>query len=860
MHEENSIFGADPECLRRLMRSGLEDDEADEPKGTDKATTGNSAERPGARIGRYKLLRLLGEGGMGMVYLAEQEGAIRRRVALKVIKPGMDSARVIARFEAERQALALLDHPNIAQVYDAGTTESGRPYFVMEYAKGLPITEYCDRHRLTVEARLRLFQQVCHAVQHAHQKGIIHRDLKPSNILVVEENDRAVPKIIDFGVAKALSQPLTERTLYTEESRLLGTPEYMSPEQTDPANEDIDTRSDIYSLGVLLYELLTGILPFDSDALRTGGIEHMRETIRETDPKTPSTRLMKLGAEAKRLADSRRTEVTNLAKRLRQELEWIPLKALRKDRAERYRSASEMADDIDNYLKGAPLTAGPLTPGYRLRKFIHRHKTLAGSVAAVVLVSGVGAIVSTLFAIRAERARSQAEAVSEYLLQYVLDARNDGKLLDRGFEGMLDNAVEGLEGRFEDQPLIEAEIRYTLAQKYMEALNPEPAKLLLERAYQIRVQQFGPEDDRALQFAMNLGWAYSHLGQYDLAAQMWNEQIETFRRAYGDTHWRITLLLGSISTACGLLGDYEKAEACLDEALQRNPSTGRLFSIQRERGMIYLAQGRYAEAEEALRQALELERPPSVQRFTCMTTLSAVYRAQGRYEKAQQLCQTALDTMRENLGEDHWATLGAKCKLGRILMACGLLPEAEKLTSEALHSMRLRRTLPQDLPRFINALAVVRTKQGEYADANDLFAEALESRRHALGDDHPETLDTLNDFGVLRREQREFGAAEALLRQALQGRQRKLGPDHPACFESMHELALVYVEQENHEAAAPLLLDAYRGREAKLGPDHPHTIASLRELVHLYDAWGRPDDTEKWRAELLQRDEGKEQD
>ncbi|HCO96928.1 MAG TPA: serine/threonine protein kinase, partial [Phycisphaerales bacterium] len=273
---------------------------------------GGLMERLGTRIGCYKLLRLLGEGGMGMVYLAEQEQLIRRRVALKIIKPGMDSKQVLARFEAERQALALLEHPNIAQVHDAGTADSGRPYFAMEYVKGLTITDFCDRHTLSIEDRLRLFQQVCAALQYAHQKGIIHRDIKPSNILVSNENDQIIPKIIDFGVAKAISQPLTERTLVTEESQLIGTPECMSPEQVELANEDIDTRSDIYSLGVLLYELLIGVLPFDSETLRGGGVEHIRKVIRETDPKTPSTRLTRLGDEARIVAENRRTEIATL--------------------------------------------------------------------------------------------------------------------------------------------------------------------------------------------------------------------------------------------------------------------------------------------------------------------------------------------------------------------------------------------------------------------------------------------------------------------------------------------------------------------------------------------------------------------
>jgi len=352
MGKKDSIFGAEPDRLRQLIRTGMDVDDAEVHDNSLSRHVDGLMERPGTRIGCYKLLKILGEGGMGMVYLAEQEQLIRRRVALKIIKPGMDSKKVLARFEAERQALALLDHPNIAQVYDAGTSDSGRPYFVMEYVKGIPVTEFCDRHTLRIEERLRLFQQICSALQHAHQKGIIHRDIKPSNILVVSENDQIIPKIIDFGVAKATIQPLTESTLITEDSQLLGTPEYMSPEQVELANEDIDTRSDIYSLGVLLYEILTGVLPFDTDTLRTGGIDHIRQVIRETDPKTPSTRLSRLGEDAKAIAQNRCTDIQSLAKHLRKELEWIPLKAMRKERSQRYRSASELADDVENYLNG----------------------------------------------------------------------------------------------------------------------------------------------------------------------------------------------------------------------------------------------------------------------------------------------------------------------------------------------------------------------------------------------------------------------------------------------------------------------------------------------------------------------------
>lgn len=305
----------------------------------------------GEQIGPYKLLSTLGEGGCGIVYLADQKRPVKRRVAIKVIKPGMDSKQVIARFKAEEQALALLDHPNISRVFSAGTTEAGRPYFVMEYVKGVPITEHCDRHKLKIEDRLDLFLQVCDAIQHAHQKGIIHRDIKPSNILVPIEGDSAMLKVIDFGVAKAISQPLTERTLFTEQGQLIGTPEYMSPEQAEMTAQGIDTRSDIYSLGVLLYELLTGALPFDEETLRKAAFGEIQRIIRQQDPPRPSARLSGMGKEATKVAESRQTEVKTLTKRLHKELEWIPLKAIRKEPKERYRSASEFADDIKNYLK-----------------------------------------------------------------------------------------------------------------------------------------------------------------------------------------------------------------------------------------------------------------------------------------------------------------------------------------------------------------------------------------------------------------------------------------------------------------------------------------------------------------------------
>ncbi|HUT45541.1 MAG TPA: protein kinase, partial [Sedimentisphaerales bacterium] len=388
-------------------------------------------EGPGTKIGRYELLSLIGEGGMGLVYLAEQKEPVKRKVAFKIVKLGMDTRQVVARFEAERQTLALLEHPNIAHVFDAGTTDAGRPYFVMEYVEGKSITAYCDEHKLNIEQRLRLYEQVCQGIHHAHQKGIIHRDIKPSNILVSVRGQRAVPKIIDFGIAKAITEPLIEKTSYTEQGQLLGTPEYMSPEQAEMAYQDVDTRSDIYSLGVLLYELLAGVPPFDATELREGGIDRIQQIICKEEPKTPSARLTSLGDKAKAVAERRRTQIITLTRRLHRELEWIPMKAMRKDRTRRYRSASELADDIHNYLTGTPLIAGPESTVYRARKFVRKHAGSVATAALLLVVIVLGLVASILMGCRAERARQQEAAARKQVEQALARAENAEKVAEQ---------------------------------------------------------------------------------------------------------------------------------------------------------------------------------------------------------------------------------------------------------------------------------------------------------------------------------------------------------------------------------------------------------------------------------------------
>ena len=376
-----------------FLRSGLP-----EPEPTVDSIQIN--EGPGTTIGRYRLMEQIGEGGMGIVFVAEQQHPVRRRVAIKIIKAGMDTKDVVARFEAERQALALMDHPNIARVLDAGSTESGRPYFVMELVRGVPVTEYCDKQKLSVPERLELFVQICHAVQHAHQKGIIHRDIKPTNVLVADHDGKPVPKIIDFGVAKATNQRLTERTIYTRFQQMIGTPMYMSPEQAEFSGLDVDTRSDIYSLGVLLYELLTGETPFDKERFATAAYDEIRRIIREEDPPKPSTKISRLGETASAISSARKSDPARLGATCRGELDWIVMMSLEKERSRRYQSATDFARDVERHLRNEAVTACPPSATYRLTKYVSRHKTLLFTTTLVCASLLAGMAVSIWYAFR----------------------------------------------------------------------------------------------------------------------------------------------------------------------------------------------------------------------------------------------------------------------------------------------------------------------------------------------------------------------------------------------------------------------------------------------------------------------------
>ncbi len=528
--------------------------------------------QPGDEIGPYKLLRILGEGGCGIVYLAEQSQPIRRQVALKVIKPGMDSRQVLARFEAEQQALARMEHPHVARVHDAGLTPGGRPYFVMEYVQGLPLTDYCDEHKLTVDERLRLFLHVCAAVQHAHQKGIIHRDLKPSNLLVGHEDPEGVAKVIDFGVARAISQPLTEHTLYTEQGQLVGTPEYMSPEQADVGNQDIDTRTDVYSLGVVLYELLTGVLPFDHQAFREGGLEQMRRAIREEEPTTPSTRLSRTSLEdSAPLAERRGTDARTLCRRLHGDLDWITLKAMAKDRTRRYESVGELAADLRRHLSHEPVTAMRPSTTYRLRKFVRRNRALVTGLAAVLLTLVAGSTGMMLLALEAGQQARAAQAAASFLSDDLLGAvaPEQTKSPALTVHSLLDVATDRLQGKFAEQPLVEAAIRQSLGETYAKLGDYGAAEPHLQRAYHLRREHLGVRAPLTLASMGQLGRLHFFQARYQeaepLLQESWRRKTAQLGREDAQT-LEAAVWLGLLYLYQSAPGHTDRAEELLAEA------------------------------------------------------------------------------------------------------------------------------------------------------------------------------------------------------------------------------------------------------------------------------------------------------
>jgi serine/threonine protein kinase/thioredoxin-like negative regulator of GroEL len=697
-------------------------------------------------IGPFRILERIGEGGMGVVYLAEQTEPVRRRVALKVIKLGMDTKQVVARFEAERQALAMMDHPNIAKVLDGGVTPDGRPYFVMECVRGIPITDYCDRHSLRMAERLELFTHICEAVQHAHQKGVIHRDLKPTNVLVEVVDDHPVPKVIDFGVAKATAQPLTERTVYTEHGQLIGTPAYMSPEQAEMTGLNVDTRTDIYSLGVLLYELLVGALPFERGALRRAGFAEIQRILREVDPPRPSARLSSLGSDTETVAKRRQTDRSSLMGQLRGDLDWITMKALEKDRTRRYASASEFAADIRRFLNDEPVLARPPAATYRMRKYVKRHRVGVGFTAAV----GIGIVLAismmTVQNARIAAARDEAELVTatfEEMLSSV-DPWKSGR--DVTVREMLDETATTLGERFGDQPFIEARLRRTVGLTFNALGEYSSAENHLRRQVEILRERAGEEDYRTLDAMNDLTGAFIAQGRNEEAEALARETLEVARRVYGQEH------PVSLAALSGL------AVACLEQGRPDEAGT------------------HFGEAFEFRRRVLG-ERDPET--LTSMFNLAVATLAQGRLDEAEALLLEVLEKRRDVLGEEHPEVLRVQDNLAWLYASRGDLGEAEELYREVLEASR--RLLGEEHPGTLNrlySLAGHYRDRDRHEEAETHYRELLAIQRRVLGEEHRKTLLTLKYLAYPVWSQGRFDEAMALERQALSISERILGERH----------------------------------------------------------------------------------
>jgi serine/threonine protein kinase/tetratricopeptide (TPR) repeat protein len=814
------------------------------------------AEGPGTRIGPYKLLQQIGEGGMGVVYMAEQERPVRRKVALKIIKPGMDSAQVIARFEAERQALALMDHQNIARVWDAGTTDSGRPYFVMELVDGVPITKYCDDTHLTPRERLDLFVPVCQAIQHAHQKGVIHRDIKPSNVLVTLYDGKPVPKVIDFGVAKAIDQRLTERTMFTHHGSVVGTLEYMSPEQAEMSALGVDTRSDIYALGVLLYELLTGSTPLERASLRDAGYNEILRRIKEEDPPKPSTRLSDSRERLASISSQRHTEPARLTKLLRGELDWIVMKALEKDRTRRYATANGFARDIERYLAGDPVEAGPPSATYKLRKLARKHRAALATTAAFMALLLLSAAISISLAAQAvrseatarqqaasaelarqsearlrrtadddqQRARTAEQAArdeeaktkkSESETRTVLEFFRDKVLAagrPKGQDGGLgktatireavDAAVPGIEKSFAGQPTVEASIRDTLGQSYLYLSEPALAIRHHEHALELRRRALGPDHPDTLTSMSSLATAYWAAGRLDDAMRLHKEALERRRATLGRDHADTLESMGSLAVAYQDAGRSADALPLFEETLKRQQAT------------------------------LGPEHPDVL---TSMNNLATAYEDDRQLGKAVPLFEETLKRRRATLSPDHPHTLISMSNLARAYREAGRLADALPLHEETLK--RQKATLGADHTDTLvsmNDLALAYRDQGRLDQAVPIFEETLKRRQATTGPDHLETLKSMNNLALAYRGSGRLPDALALYEDTLKKTTAKLGRDHSLTLSVMNNLGAAYQAAGRPTDALPLFEAVLKGRHATLGPDHPDTLVSNTILARAY--------------------------
>ncbi len=779
---------------------------------------------------RFQLLRKLGEGGMGQVWLAEQTSPVRRQVAIKLIKAGMYDHAVVQRFESERQSLAIMDHPAIAKVFDAGTTPQGQPYFVMEYVPGLPITEYCDQEKLKIADRLELFIEACEGVQHAHQKAIIHRDLKPANILVVEVDGKPVPRIIDFGLAKATTPPFEGESRFTQLGHLVGTPGYMSPEQADPNVQeglhDIDTRTDVYSLGVVLYVLLAGLQPFETRQQKKQPIDELLRKLREEEPPSPSHKVSADRDTSAATAAARGTEPRQLVSLLRGDLDWIAMKALEKDRACRYGAPSELAADIRRYLNHEAVVARPASTGYRLRKYARRHRVAVGVAVGLVLLLAAFSLVQatqlrriTRERDRANRERDRATRITDFMTgMFKVSDPSEARGNSVTAREILDKASNDMGAGLAKDPDVQSQMMQVMATTYTNIGLYGRAHELAKRALDARMSLHGPDDPKTLQSMTQLGWILDREGHYPEAEKLDRQALAGERRVVGPEDPLTLETMDDLALIMEGLGHAEETEKLEREVIEIStrrlgPENTQTLQSMNRLGIAFIDQGRYAEAEQEYRQLLEVTRrvlgPDHPRSLSAMNNLALALVWQGRYTEAEPVCRQVLATYRRVFGPEHRNTMSATQTLVKVLTAEGHLADAEKLAREALAIQS--RTLGPEHPHTLLAegvLANLLFKEGHVQEAGNLQREALVVQVRVLGPNNADTLVSQNSLAGILITEGHYAEAEKIARETYEVRLRTLGQQDTDTLNSLQLLGTALARSHRYGEASALFRNA----------------------------------------------------